>query len=312
MSRTTTLAAFAATIGLVVPAAWHALDADIQTDGPATRPKQQTLEVDGATVAVDLDRGVLMSGGTLKATLVATSDTPKTIALEVRALEDMGYGDERVENPPKQVGKRTIKIQARPGGGTPVDVAFTLGERGRKGVVNWYDIEVSPANWKAKKDVEDDYKPTARIGAATWSGNNLAMEIQTPTRIPDDATFTVAVKVTNTQKKPINWLSIELGGTNISYGGLESQLYMYEGEEAKYTIARAEDQEDSDEPLKPGQSRVVTFLVTPSPAEPGGVKSYTFTAHAHGDRYGALDVKTVQATEDVPAVAKVFAEPARR
>src|SRR5438045_2780532 len=127
MSRTSTLVAFAATVGLVAPAAWHALDANIQSDGPATRPKQQTLELDGATVAVDLDRGVLMSGGTLKATLVATSDTPKTIALDVKALEDMGYGNERVENPPKQVGRRTIKIQARPGGGTPVEVAFQLG-----------------------------------------------------------------------------------------------------------------------------------------------------------------------------------------
>lgn len=302
MSRTTTLVAFAATVGLVVPAAWHALDADIQNDGPATRPKQQTLELDGATVAVDLDRGVLMSGGTLKATLVATSDTPKTIALEVRALEDMGYGDERVENPPKQVGKRTIEIKAAPGGGKPVEVAFKLGDRGRKGVVNWYDIEVSPAKWKASKD-EADYKPTARIGAATWSGNNLAMEVQTPSRIPSDATFTVAVKVTNTQKKPINWMSIELGGANISYGGLDSQLYMYEGEAAAYTITRAEGQDESDEPLKPGESRTVKFDITPSPTELDGVKSYTFTAHAHGDRYGALDVITVKASEDKPSVA---------
>ena len=304
MSRTTTLVAFAATVGLVVPAAWHALDADIQKDGPATRPKQQTLELDGATVSVDLDRGVLMSGGTLKATLVATSETPKTIALDVKALEDMGYGDERVANPPKQVGRRTIKIQARPGGGTPVEVAFQLGERGRKGVVSWYDVEVAPAGWKAKKGVEDDYKPTAKIGAATWSGNNLGMEVQMPSRIPDDATFTVAVKVTNTQKKPIAWLSIELGGANISYGGLDSQLYMYDGENAKYSITRAEgDNEDSDEPLKPGESRIAHFDVTPSPTELDGVKQYTFTAHAHGDRYGALDVKTVQATEDKPAVA---------
>jgi hypothetical protein len=304
MSRTSTIVAFAATVGLVVPAAWHALDADIQTDGPATRPEQQTLELDGATVTIDLDRGLLMSGGTLKATLVATSDEPRTIALDVKALENMGYGDERVENPPKQVGKRMIKIQARPGGGTPVEVAFKLGGRGRKGVVRWYDVEIAPTKWKAKG--EDDYLPTARIGAATWSGNNFAMEIQTPVRVPGDATFQVAVKVTNTQKKPINWLSIELGGTNIRYGGLDSQLYMYDGGvDAKYTITRVEGElEYDDTPLAPGKTRIAHFEVTPSPTELDGVKEYTFTAHAHGDRYGALDVKRVQATETPPSVAR--------
>lgn len=311
MSRLTTLVAFTATVGLVVPAAWHALDADIQKDGPATRPQQQTLELDGVSVAIDLDRGVLMAGGTLKATLVATSDRPQTIALEVKALEDMGYGDERVENPPRQVGKKTIKIQAAPGGGAPVEVAFKLGERGRKGVVSWYNLEVAPARWKAKG--EGDYKPTATIGAATWSGNNLAMQVQTPARIPDDATFQVAVKVTNTQKRPIPWLSIELGGTNISYGGLDSNLYLYDGESPRYTIKRAEGEDEyNDEPLKPGQSRIAHFDVTPSPTEVGGVKQYTFTAHAHGDRYGALDVITVQASEDAPAVAAELVKPQRR
>lgn len=304
MSRTTTIIAFAATVGLVVPAAWHALDADIQKDGPATRPKQATVEIDGATIAVDLDRGVLLSGGTLKATIVATADARKTIALDVRAMEDMGYGDERVENPPKQVGKRTIKIEAAPGGGAPVEVAFTLGERGRKGVTNWYDVEVSPAKWKARKGVEDDYMPTARVGAATWSGNNLAMEIQTPARIPGDATFQVAVKVTNTQKKPIPWLSIDLGGAHLSYGGLDGQLFMYGDEEARYTISRVEgDSEGDDEPLKPGESRIARFDVTPTPGSVDTIKEYTFTAHAGGGRFGALDVRRFPVSEDKPAVA---------
>ena len=113
-----TLASALATIAIAVPAGWHALDADIQGDGPQMRPKQETLEVDDdTTVALDLDRGVMPAGGKASVTLVATSDRPHKVAVQLSALENMGYGAERVENPPKLVGSRVVTLDALPGGG---------------------------------------------------------------------------------------------------------------------------------------------------------------------------------------------------
>jgi hypothetical protein len=299
-----TAAAFFATVLIAVPAAWHALDANIQTDGPATKPKQSTLEVDGAVVSVDLDRGVLLAGGTLKATLVATADTRKKISLDVRAMEDMGYGEERVENPPLQVGGRKITIEAAPGGGKPVEVAFSLGDRGRRGVARWFDIEVTKAGEKRPANDEGWQQAMARVGAVTWSGNSFPIAIEPPAVIPTDKPFTVGVRVTNTTKKEIPWLEVDLGGTEVSYGGLEGSLYLNSGEDAPYSTTRVEE-EISDEPLKPGESRVYHYLVTPRP-ELDGVKQYTLSAHAHGGNRGALALETFKATpapETPPAVA---------
>ncbi|MEO7096666.1 MAG: hypothetical protein ABI175_25635 [Polyangiales bacterium] len=298
-----TVVAFTATVLIAVPAAWHALGADIQSDGPATRPKAKTMKVDGVTVSVELDRGVLVAGGTLKATLVATSETPKKISLDVRAMEDMGYGEERVENPPQQVGKRRITIEATPDGGKPVEVAFKLGARGKKGVVNWYDLEVTKAGMKRDDasfwaDEEDGPPSAARIGAATWSGNTYPLAIELPATIPANKEFTVAVRVTNTTKKPIDWFEIELGGRSLSYGGMEGQLYARTDEDP-YEVVRADD-DYSDEPLKPGESRVAKFKVTPTEAaEP--IKDFTLVAHAHGAGGGALETVSFKPTETPPA-----------
>ncbi len=286
-----TVVAFTATVLIAAPAAWHALGADIQTDGPATRPKSKTMTVDGVEVTVELDRGVLMAGGTLKATLVATSETPKKISLDVRAMEDMGYGEERVENPPLQVGKRRITIEATPDGGKAVEVAFKLGARGKKGVVNWYDLEVSKAG--SKRGQEDD---VARIGAATWSGNSYPIAIELPKVISATKPFTVAVRVTNTTKKPIDWFEVDLGGRSLSYGGLEGALYAHTDDDP-YEVTRAAD-DYTDEPLGPGQARVATFTVTPDGTTP--IKDFTLVAHAHGSGGGAMDVLTFKPTETPP------------
>ncbi len=293
-----TVAAFFATLLIAVPAGWHALGADIQTDGPATRPKLKTLQVDGVKVSVELDRGVLMAGGTLKATLIATSEKSKTISLDVRALEDMGYGEERVANPPQQVGKRRITIESAPEGGKPVEVAFKLGSRGRKGAVSWYDIEVTKTGTKRTDDMfyaaEEDQLPiAASVGAATWTGNSIPLAIELPAVIPTDKPFTVAVRITNTTKKPIDWLEIDVGDQQLNYGGLEGELYAgHTGEQ--YEIGAMEGNYDN-EPLEPGQQRVARFVITPTDGT-AAVKEYTIVAHAHGSGIGAMDVMTFKPT----------------
>lgn len=304
MSRHISLAAFFATVVVAVPAAWQVLDADIQTDGPLTRPKQQVLHTDGAAISVDLDRGVLMAGGKLKATLVATSDTPKRIALTVRAMEDNGIGEERVARPPTVVSRKKIFIDAAPGGGKPVEVAFELGSKRRKGVVEWYDVDVSPTHVHGDEltyyDSEDDAgnpvpANAAKVGAAVWSGNSFGLAIDTP-NVPAEGPFTVAVRVKNTTKKPMDYLDVSLGGPQLNYSGMEG-LTMYPGDDADFDVAMQDG--SFDDVLAPGAERVINFDVTPRHP---GVKTFTLTASARGTTGGAMDVRTFKrpAPADAP------------
>ena len=310
MSRQISLAALFATVLVAVPAGWRALDADIQTDGPATRPKQQVLHTDGAAVSVDLDRGVLMAGGKLKVTLVATSATPKKIALTVRALEDNGIGEERVARPPTVVARKKIILEAAPGGGKPMELAFELGKRKTRGSVQWYDVDVAPTGTKADDlaydaTETDDGTPVpanaAKVGAAVWSGNSFGMAIDPPT-IPAEGPFTVAVRVKNTTKKPIDYIEVEMGGPELAYSGMEG-LSLYASDDADFEVAMQD--QPYEEPIAPGKELIVKFDV--KPRHPG-VKKFTLVASARAGAGGAMDVRTFErpvAPEVAPAVAAV-------
>ena len=66
--RNPTLAAFLVTVVAIVPTGWHALRADLQTDGKHLRPLQQSFTVGDVRVTLDVDRSVVMTGSTVKAT----------------------------------------------------------------------------------------------------------------------------------------------------------------------------------------------------------------------------------------------------
>lgn len=298
MSRHTSLAAFFATVVIAVPAAWHVLDADIQTDGPATRPNQQVLHTAGAEIKLDLDRGVLLSGHKLKATLVATSETPKKIALTVRVLEDNGMGGERVPIPATVVTRKKILIDAAPGGGTPVELAFELGAPKKKGRVQWYDIDVAPTGIKgdaiAYYDAEDDAgnavpANAAKAGAAVWSGNSFGLAIEPPAKVPAEGPFTVGVRVTNTTKKPMEYAEVTLGGPQLDFNGMEGLTTLYQGDDGEFDVTMKDQGEQP--AIAPGEQRLVQFDVTP---KHDGVKAFTLVAQAHGDQAGAaLEVTTI-------------------
>jgi hypothetical protein len=310
MSRHVSLAAFFATVLVIVPAGWHALDATIAADGPATRPKQHTLHTGDAAVTVDLDRGVMMAGGKLKVTLVGTADKAHEISLDVRALKDNGMGEERVANPPTVVGKRRITIDAAPGGGKPTEVTFELGSMKRKGVVQWYDVDVKPVGVKADDLAYDDTETedgtpmranAAKVGAAVWAGNSFGMTIEPPQTLPAEGPFKVAVRVKNTTRKSIDWVDAELGGPELDYSAMEGLSLYTNAESADFEVTA--DDRDEEAELAPGKEQVFTYLVTPKP----GIRKFTFVANARGGRGGALDVLTVErptAPEAVqPAVA---------
>jgi hypothetical protein len=255
--------AFALTTAIAVP-----LDADIQSDGPQLRPKQQSLELlDGTLVTLDLDRGVMPAGGKASVTLVATSDHAHKVTVALRALEDMGYGAERVQNPPKEVEARTVTLEAQPGGGPPKVETFQLDDTRKLGRYEWFDI-VASTKYAA-----------ASVGVATWTGNIFAMKIEPPAAIPAEGAFSLAVRIKNTTKKPLSMPDIRLGAKIGGVDGLDSQLII---NDADYAIERIEDPAGSrdnsgdDAKLAPGAEYLALYRVNPHV----GLEHFTFIAHA--------------------------------
>ncbi len=297
-----TTAAACATIALATPGA---LDADIQSDGPALRPTQQVLRVGDADVTVELDRGIMPAGGKASVTLVATSDHPHKVTVALRAMQDMGYGGERVPNPPLEVDSRTVTLDAQPGGGPPVVATFKLASKKAKpGSSEWFDIFASapkqklPSRW-------DTGETTAAIGVATWSGNSFAMSIEPPARIPAEGPFTLGVRVKNTTKKPMKRPYIELGARIGGPGGLDSQL-ITDVEDYKISEVEQPDECDGEEGdcapqlVAPGAEYLAIYKIEPL----FGIDHFTFVAQARSEDGGAMATAIVDRpqADDAPAV----------
>src|SRR5438874_1651713 len=204
-----TLAAFSITCAVAMPAA---LDADIQVDGPEIRSERGTVQIGDATVTFDADRGVMLSGDTVSGVLVATSSRPHDVVVDVRAMEDNGFGEERVPNPPTLAASRTLTLHARPGGGPPVVASFQLGSRrAHEGGYRWFDLHVRA---HGTRDVEAE----ALASVATWGGNAFPIAIEPPAKIPAKGPFTVAVRITNTTKAAMDYLDVRFGSQLIMEG----------------------------------------------------------------------------------------------
>src|SRR5262245_40530955 len=302
-----TLAAFAATILVAIPAGWRLLDADIPKDGAIARPEQQTLEVDGVKVTVDLDRGLMKAGKKAKVTLVATADTMKKISLDVTAFENNYVGGGRVENPPTFISRKTITLDAAPGGGKPASVAFELGS-GKKGQVELFDIVVSKATKKRLRTPEQaisaDETKAARLSVATWTGDTFAMTIEPPAKIPASDPFEVAVRIKNTSNKPLERLQVVLGEGPFEPEPFAPMVSLTEPAGYKITLGERGGgySESSDEqPLAPGAERVFAFTVTPQPTRDDDRTRSThleLVAEAHAVRGGAMTVKAIDIPEE--------------
>lgn len=261
------LLAFALTTAVAVP-----LEADIQSDGPQMRPKQSVLELeDGTTVTLDLDRGVMPAGGKASVTLVATADHPHKVALSLRALQDMGYGGERVPNPPLEVDSRKVTLDAQPGGGPPVVQTFKLDPKGTRGRYEWFDIVASVKHEKS----------SASAGLAVWGGNSFAMTIEPPAQLPAEGAFTMAVRVKNTTKKPIHLPYVSLGARISGVDGLDSQL-MFSDDDYKIEEVEDGERQSEDTQLAPGAEHLAIFRVSPR----FGLDHFTFIAEGQAYESG--------------------------
>jgi hypothetical protein len=297
-----TIGAALATIAIAVPAGWRVLDADIQADGPGLKPKQQQLTIGDATITLDMDRGIMPAGGKASVTLVATAEHAHKVTVALRAMQDMGYGGERVPNPPQEVDRRTVTLDALPGGGPPVVATFKLAKKGKPGSSEWFDIFATAPKEKMKSRW-DTGETTAAVGVATWSGNSFAMSIEPPATIPAEGPFTIGVRVKNTTKKPMKrpWINIgaRIGGPQ----GLDSQL-IDEVDDYKLSEVDQPDEypsnEEGDVMVAPGAEYLAIYKIEPR----SGIDHFTFVAQARSEEGGAMATTIVDRpqADDAPSV----------
>jgi hypothetical protein len=309
MRKHASLAVYLATIGVLLPAGWHALEADIPADGALTRPERHTLTIDDAAIDVDLDRGLLKPGGELKVALTGTAAAAHGVDVDVTVLQDMGMAGERVSRPPRVVARRRVTVPAAASGAKPVELAFRLGGKDAKGYASWYDVVVTPASKTKLKDrpyeAIGDGK-AAVVGAATWSGNAFGFTVEPPLQPPADQPFEVAVRIKNTTRHTLKWLMVDLGAEINNWDAMSGGL-MLNGTTADVEISQLEAPppvngdvvDDGEAGLAPGAERVVRYQVKPLHL---GVRHFKFVATATSGYGGAIDVVGVDLPEAIPGV----------
>jgi hypothetical protein len=318
MPKNPTLAAVLVTVAVIVPAGWHALDANIQTDGKHLRPLQQSFTVDGTRITLDVDRQVVITGDTVTATLVAFSDTPRPVSVDLWALHTSNYAGERVEQPWVPIDREVLKLTAAPHGGKPVTTSIALGERpDRPALMDSFKIYVTPHGKKPPRREGDDrvdYETgvsegyAAAVAITGWSGNNLAMSVKPEGRPTGDAPFTVAVRIKNTSGQELARRPYVSLSTEAALEASEEQ----EPENAAVAIERidGEELEGTDEyggRFKRGEAMIARFRVTPRKS---GLRKITFLASAFESdeepgptTAAAMDARTLELSEATPAVA---------
>ncbi len=305
------LASFVVTVAVVVPTAWHALEADIETDGKKLRPLQQSFTIGDTVVTLDIDRSLVVTGDTIKATLVAYSDTPKPITVDLALLHSNNYAGERVEQPLAAIDREKLTLIAAPGGGKPVETALVLGTRpDHAGQVDDFKVYVTAHGRKPPAESEYTKRPdyradveagtAAAIGVMGWSGNNLGISIKPEGPLVAGRPVTVDVRIVNTSGHTLrDEPSIQLA-TQLNLDG-----YMEPG--ADVAIEAIYDDNDSKEvKVKRGEVVVRKFVVTPAKT----TKQITFVATATASDgmpgptiAGAMDAHTFAITEPTPEVA---------
>jgi hypothetical protein len=307
MSRTI-VASFLATVGIVVPATWHLLDANIQKDGKKLRPLQQQLVVDGARVTLDVDRSVVLTGSKVTARLRAYSDTPRKVAIDLNLLQSNNYAGERVEMPSVSIDHEKFVLDARPDGGPEVSTQLVLGTRPDKlAMTDSFKVFIAPHGekpppademWKGSLDWNSmiESGKAAAVGITGWSGNSLSMRIVPEGAVTARAPFKVALHIKNTSGEKLRHRPYPSLSTRVGLeGGLETGDYQIE--------ALDEDDGVWDKPFAKNEELVKHFLVTPLTDMPAP-KEITFVgqAESYDDApgpvtAGVMEIKSFKVTE---------------
>lgn len=324
MAKNTTIAAAVVTIAVVIPAGWHALDADIQSDGKRLRPLQQSFTVDGTRIALDVDRHVVMTGDTVTATLVAYGDAARPVAVDLWALHSSNYEGARVEQPWTPIDREVFTLTPAPRGGKAVTTRIALGQRpNAPALVDSFKIYVTPHGKKPPRGDYDDRVDydigviegyAAAIGITGWSGDNLRLSIKPEGRPTGDAPFTIAVRVKNTSGQALAHHPYVSLGTSAALQGTEAANF----EDAGVVIEQIENEPVKDagdaaiaaldsHAFERGETMVARYRITPKKP---GLRQLTFLASAfESDQEpgpttaGAMDARTFALSEATPSVA---------
>jgi hypothetical protein len=305
--RKTSAIGFVATIAIAVPAGWHLLGADLNKDGKLVRPLEGIAKIDADTlVSIDADHAIAAPGARVKVTLVATSDRPHPVPVEMTVMIEGSVGpEERVPAPLEAIDRERFVLPAGPGGGKPVETYVTLGHKVRyKGASEIYRIFVAPPKGQLPSNQSDlDPDPERRqfagIGVLTWSGNKLPLSIEAPKTVDKDKPFQVSIHLKNTSNHTLHYAWFELG-SQITVRGI--------GEHSE-DVEIERDDTDTKIELAPGQSTSRTFTITSKRDAPISLlaRAYVYEKPPMGPgedvgwEGGAMDV--VRIAVGTPAVA---------
>jgi hypothetical protein len=104
------LIAFGVTTCVLVPAAISRLSAGPQQVGKLVAPGAESIELDGATIDVTIDRAVVDPGGDIHVKLVGKSAKAKRVALGVLVYGSSGSEGSRVPDPPVDVAHEEVTL----------------------------------------------------------------------------------------------------------------------------------------------------------------------------------------------------------
>src|SRR5437016_7056561 len=158
------IAGFVVTCAIVVPIAWHPLDASLERDGKRVRPLQQEFVVDGTRVTLDVDHNLVLTGGSVNATLRAYSDTPKQVAVDLEVDYSFDLWGGRVSGPQKAIDREHFTLAAAPGGGKPVSTRLELNGKGQ---VSTYRIYAMPRHHDLGSESSNDTE-VAAVPVLAW------------------------------------------------------------------------------------------------------------------------------------------------
>jgi hypothetical protein len=119
------LGAFAITACVLVPTTLHVLEAGPNQVAKLVAPDEQSIQVGDARVDVSVDRSLVDAGAKVHVTLTATADKPVKVPLAVLVYESEGVPEERVEDPPRRIGRDAVTLDVVDGKATRT-FAFTL------------------------------------------------------------------------------------------------------------------------------------------------------------------------------------------
>jgi hypothetical protein len=292
---------FTATVSLLIPATWRTTAADLPEDGALVKPPVQSFRTGGVEVKVEVDRGAVKPGDEVHLKLIAFADTPQRVGLIVREQQGDSEPMERVERAPVTLVKKSVTVEAAPGGGKPTELTFRLpsSRGGKKGGVKPYSLLVQPAK-PVDSDENGEYA-AALVSLITHEPEAYSVSIEPPAQVTPGQPFELSVRVKNPGKQAIKGLHVELspapeivqaqlmGDAGIVFGGTAEDWQVHpasgNGEDA-IEIAR----------LAPGEERVVKYQV--QPGKPIG--RFLVLASAWSDNAGyALDWEKIDSSTAV-------------